>query len=108
MSIIKMKIKKNDDVIVLVGKDKGKVGKVVKAMPKDNKVIVTGVNQVQKHQKADASGNKAGIITKNLPINVSNVSLMDPKTGKATRVGFKTTKEGKKVRFAKKSGEIIN
>ncbi len=103
----KMKIKKNDDVIVIAGKDKGKTGKVIKAMPKENKVVVTGVNQVQRHQKADAMGNKAGIVTKNLPIDVSNVSLVDPKSGKATKVGFKTTKDGKKVRFAKKSGETI-
>lgn len=103
----KMKIKKNDDVIVIAGKDKGKTGKVIKAMPKENKVVVTGVNTVKRHQKADAMGNKAGIVTKNLPIDVSNVSLVDPKSGKPTKVGFKTTKDGKKVRFAKKSGETI-
>lgn len=104
--MVKMKIKKNDDVIVITGKDKGKVGKVIQAMPKENKVIVTGVNQVKRHQKADAMGNKSGIITKNLPINVSNVALVDPKTGKATKIGYKV-ENGKKIRFAKKSGETI-
>ena len=103
----KMKIKKNDEVIVLTGKDKGKTGKVITAMPKERKVIVAGVNQVQRHRKADAQGNKAGVITKNLPIDVSNVAIVDPKTGKATKVGVKLTSDGKKVRFAKKSGETL-
>ena len=103
----KMKIKKNDEVIVLTGKDKGKTGKVITAMPKERKVIVAGVNQVQRHRKADAMGNKAGVVTKNLPIDVSNVAIVDPKTGKATKVGVKLTSDGKKVRFAKKSGETL-
>lgn len=103
----KMKIKKNDEVIVLTGKDKGKKGKVITAMPAEHKVIVAGVNQVQRHRKADAIGNKAGVVTKNLPIDVSNVAIVDPKSGKATRVGFKVTSEGNKVRFAKKSGETL-
>ena len=103
----KMKIKKNDEVIVLTGKDKGKKGKVITAMPAEHKVIVAGVNQVQRHRKADAMGNKAGVVTKNLPIDVSNVAILDPKTGKATKVGVKLTSDGKKVRFAKKSGETL-
>ena len=100
-----MKIKKNDDVIILTGKYKGKKGKVLKAMPKENKVIVAGINLVKRHQKPSQE-NAGGIITKEMPIDVSNVSLMDPKDGKPTRVGYKI-KDGKKVRFAKKSGEII-
>ncbi len=100
-----MKIKKNDDVIILTGKYKGKKGKVLKAMPKENKVIVAGINLVKRHQKPGQE-NAGGIITKEMPIDVSNVSLMDPKDGKPTRVGYKI-KDGKKVRFAKKSGEII-
>ena len=103
-----MKIKKNDDVIVIAGRDKGKVGKVVRAIPKENKVVVSGINMAKRHQKADASGNKAGIVQKNLPIDASNVALVDPKTGKPTRVGYKTLKDGKKVRVAKKSGETID
>lgn len=100
-----MKIKKNDDVIILTGKYKGKKGKVLKAMPKENKVIVAGINLVKRHQKPSQE-NAGGIITKEMPIDVSNVSLMDPKDGKPTRVGYKI-KDEKKVRFAKKSGEII-
>lgn len=103
----KLKIKKGDDVIVLAGKDKGKKGKVQKVMIAENKAIVSGVNVVKKHQKADAYGNKAQIVEKELPVNVSNLSLMDPKSGKATRAGYKTLKDGKKVRVAKKSGEVI-
>ena len=103
----KMKIKKNDEVIVLTGKDKGKTGKVITAMPKERKVVVAGINQVQRHRKADAMGNKAGVVTKNLPIDVSNVAIVDPKTGKATKVGVKLTSDGKKVRFAKKSCETL-
>ena len=101
------KIKKGDTVKVITGKDKGKKGKVITAMPAEHKVIVAGVNQVQRHRKADAMGNKAGVVTKNLPIDVSNVAIVDPKSGKATRVGFKVTSEGNKVRFAKKSGETL-
>ena len=103
----KMKIKKNDTVIVISGKDKGKKGKVITAMPKEHKVIVSGVNLVKRHKKADAMGNKAGVFTKNLPIDVSNVAILDSKTEKPTRVGFKIVEDGKKVRFSKKSGEVL-
>ena len=102
-----MKIKKGDKVQVITGAYKGTVAEVTRVIPKENKVVVAGVNQVKRHQKADAMGNKAGIITKNLPIDVSNVAIVDPKSGKATKVGFKLTSDGKKVRFAKKSGETI-
>ncbi|MDR3126440.1 MAG: 50S ribosomal protein L24 [Rickettsiales bacterium] len=103
----KLKIKKNDDVIVIAGKDKGKAGKVLRAIPGENRVIVAGVNTVKKHQKADASGRKAGIVSKNLPIHASNVALADPKTGKPTRVGYATDKDGKKIRIAKRSGQAV-
>lgn len=103
----KMKIKKNDTVIVISGKDKGKKGKVITAMPKEHKVIVSGVNLVKRHKKADAMGNKAGVFTKNLPIDVSNVAILDPKTEKPTRIGFKIVEDGKKIRFSKKSGEVL-
>ena len=102
------KIKKDDEVIVIAGKDKGKSGKVVRSIPKEGKVVVSGVNVVKRHQKADAMGNKAGIVEKTLPINTSNVAIRDPKTGKPSRVGIKTLSDGKKVRFAKKSGEVID
>ncbi|MDR1694818.1 MAG: 50S ribosomal protein L24 [Lactobacillaceae bacterium] len=102
----KLKIKKGDQVIVLSGEDKGKTGEVVRAMPKDNKVVVQGINLVKRHQKPSQT-NPGGIITKEAPIHVSNVSLIDPKSGKATKVGYKEVK-GSKVRFARKSGEVID
>lgn len=102
----KLKIKKGDQVIVLSGEDKGKTGEILRAMPKDNKVLVQGINLVKKHQKP-SQANPGGIITKEAPIHVSNVSLIDPKSGKATKVGYKDVK-GNKVRFARKSGEVID
>ena len=101
-----MKIKKGDNVIVLAGKNKGKKAKVLRALPKENKVIVEGVNVVKKHQKSSKSGKKGETVEKTLPIHVSNVALLDPKSGKATRVTYK--KEGdKKIRVAQKSGQKI-
>jgi len=101
------KIKKGDKVIVLTVKDKGKTAEVIKAMPKENKVVIQGVNVVKKHQKP-TQGNPGGIVTKELPIDASNVAIVDPKDGKPTRVGFKFLKDGKKVRFAKRSGDVID
>ncbi|MBO7257579.1 MAG: 50S ribosomal protein L24 [Alphaproteobacteria bacterium] len=101
-----MKIKKGDQVIVITGRDKGKTGEVTKAMPKENKVLVSGINLVKRHTKPTQE-NAGGIISKELPIHVSNVALIDPKSGKATRVGIKVEKDGSKVRVAKKSGEVI-
>lgn len=100
-----MKIKKGDQVIVITGRDKGKTGEVLKSMPKDNKVLVQGINLVKKHQKPTQE-NAGGIQTKEAPIHVSNVALIDPKSGKATRVGFKIVND-QKVRVAKRSGEVI-
>lgn len=102
-----MKIKKGDKVIVITGKDKGKTGEVTKAMPKDEKVIVSGINMVKRHQKATQE-NAGGIVSKEAAIHVSNVAIVDPKTGKASRMGSKTIDGGRKVRFAKKSGEVID
>lgn len=100
----KMKIKKNDTVIVLSGDDKGKIGVVKQAMPKENKVIVEGVNLVKRHTKPSQT-NPGGIVTKEAAINVSNVAIT--KDGKATKVGYKVV-DGKKVRFARKSGDVID
>ncbi len=100
----KMKIKKNDTVIVLSGDDKGKIGIVKQAMPKENKVIVEGVNLVKRHTKPSQT-NPGGIVTKEAAINVSNVAIA--KDGKATKVGYKVV-DGKKVRFARKSGDVID
>lgn len=100
----KMKIKKNDTVIVLSGDDKGKIGVVKQAMPKENKVIVEGVNLVKRHTKPSQT-TPGGIVTKEAAINVSNVAIA--KDGKATKVGYKVV-DGKKVRFARKSGDVID
>lgn len=106
MANAKMKIKQGDKVIVLTGKDKGKKGEVLKAMPKESRVIVQGVNVVKKHNKPSQLS-AGGIEEKELSIHVSNVALVDPKEDKPTRVGYTTLKSGKKVRVAKKSGETM-
>ncbi len=102
-----LKIKKGDHVIVLAGRDKGKHGEVVKMVPKENRVLVRGVNVVRRHQRQTASL-EGGIISKEAPIHISNLALEDPKDGKPTRVGFKFLDDGTKVRFAKRSGEVIS
>ena len=100
------KIKKGDRVVVLTGRDKGKQGEVLSVMPKENRALVRGVNIVRRHQKQTQSL-QAGIVSKEAPINLSNLGVEDPKDGKPTRVGFKVLEGGKKVRVAKRSGEII-
>jgi large subunit ribosomal protein L24 len=100
------KIKKGDQVIVLAGRDKGKKGEVFQVMPKDGRALVRGVNMVRRHQRQSAQ-QEGGIIAKEAPIHVSNLALEDPKDGKSTRVGFKRLDDGRKVRFAKRSGEVI-
>ncbi|QMW24473.1 50S ribosomal protein L24 [Sandaracinobacteroides saxicola] len=101
------KIRKGDRVIVLTGKDKGREGDVVRAMPKDGKVVVQGVNMIARHTKATQADPQGGIKRREAAIAVSNVAIKDPKTGKPTRVGFEV-RDGKKVRVAKGSGEVIN
>ncbi len=102
----KLKIKKGDKVIVLAGKDKGKTGEILRILREENRAVVRGVNVVKKHQRPSAAG-AGGIVEKELSIHISNIALADPKTGKATRVGYKI-KDGVKVRIAKKSGETVN
>lgn len=106
MSNAKLKIKKGDQVIILTGKDKGAKGEVLKTLPAERRVIVQGVNIVKKHNKP-TQFSAGGIEQKELSIHVSNVALADPKSGKPTRVGYKTLKDGKKVRMARKSGETV-
>ena len=103
----KLHIKKNDTVVVLAGEDKGKTGKVLKVLVEKNRALVEGVNMVSKSTKPSAQNPQGGIVKQEAPIHISNLSLVDPKSGKATRVGIKVTEEGKKVRIAKKSGEGI-
>lgn len=100
-----MKIVKGDHVIVISGKDKGKEGEVVRALPKDDKVVVNGVNTAKKHQKAQKQNQQAGIIDVDMPVHVSNVMLVHK--GKPTRVGYKIQDDGTKVRVAKRTGEVI-
>ena len=103
----KLHIKKDDTVIVLAGEDKGKTGKVLKVLVEMNRAIVEGVNIVSKSAKPSAKNPQGGIVKMEAPIHISNLSLIDPKSGKATRVAVKKTDDGKKVRIAKKSGEEI-
>ena len=103
----KLHIKKNDTVVVLAGEDKGKTGKVLKVLVEKNRALVEGVNMVSKSTKPSAMNPQGGIVKQEAPIHISNLSLIDPKSGKATRVGIKVTEDGKKVRIAKKSGEEI-
>ena len=100
------KIKKGDQVIVLAGRDKGKKGEVFQVVPKEGRALVRGVNVVRRHQRQSAR-EEGGIIAKEAPIHLSNLALQDPRDGKPTRVGFKTLDDGRKVRFAKRSGEVI-
>lgn len=102
-----MKIKKNDTVIVIAGKDKGKTGKVIKALPKRDMIVIAGVNMKKKHQRPQKSGQKGQIIEKTLPIHVSNAMIIDPSTGKMSRVGKKMVGD-KFVRISKKSGKEIS
>lgn len=104
------KLKKGDEVIVIAGKDKGKKGSILRVVTDTNRLVVSGVNMVKRHQKADRA-NAGGIVMKESTIHASNVMLVDPKEGKPSRVGFKLVGKGeeqKKVRFAKRSGEVVN
>jgi large subunit ribosomal protein L24 len=101
------KIKKGDRVIVTTGRDKGKKGEVIKVFPTENRALVSGVNTVKRHQK-QTQRQQGGIVSKELPVQLSNLAHVDPKSGEATRVGWKILGDGRRVRFAKKSGEVID
>jgi len=103
----KFKIRKGDHVVLLTGKDKGKNGEVLKVMRKENRALVHGVNMIKRHQKQSAQQD-GGIITREASVHISNLALEDPKDGKPTKVGYKTLKDGRKVRFARRSGEVID
>ena len=102
-----VKIKKGDRVVVTTGRDKGKKGEVLKVFPKEDRALVSGVNVAKRHQKQTAKL-QGGIVNKEAPIQLSNLAHIDPKSGEATRIGFKFLNDGRKVRFAKKSGEVID
>ncbi|PZX03606.1 large subunit ribosomal protein L24 [Psychrobacillus insolitus] len=101
-----MHVKKGDKVMVIAGKDKGKTGVILTSFPKKDRVLVEGVNIIKKHMKPNQANPQGGIVSQEAAIHVSNVMLIDPKTGEPTRVGYKV-EDGKKVRVAKKSGEVI-
>ena len=101
------KIKKGDRVVVLAGRDRGRTGEVIQMMPRDDRALVRGVNVVKKHQK-QTMNQEGGIISKEAPIHLSNLAVADPKDGKPTRVGFRLLDDGRKVRFAKRSGDPID
>ena len=106
--MVKLKIKKNDTVVVLAGTSKGKEGKVIKVYLSTNRAIVEGVNMISKHTKPNAANPQGGILKQEASINISNLMIVDPKSGQPTRIGRKRDeKTGKLVRFAKKSGEVI-
>ncbi len=103
----KFHIKKGDLVFVNAGVDKGKQGKVLEVLPKEERAIVEGINMVSKHTKPNAANPQGGIIKKEAPIHISNLNVVDPSTNKPTRIGRKLDDKGKLVRFAKKSGEVL-
>lgn len=104
---LKLKIRKGDKVVVTTGKDKGKKGEVLKVLREENRAVVQGVNIVRRHQRQTPQA-EGGIIAKEAPIHISNIAVEDPKDGSASRVGFKTLDDGRKVRVAKRSGEVID
>ena len=103
----KLRLKKGDEVVVLTGRDRGKTGEVTKIVLKKNQVIVQGVSVAKRHTAPSAS-NPGGIVDKEMPIDISNVALIDPKDRKPTKIGYRFLEDGRKVRFAKRSGEVID
>jgi len=103
-----MHVKKGDEVIVISGKDKGKRGRVLAVYPKKSRVLVEGVNVVKKHMRPSPKNQRGGIFELEAPIHVSNVLPVDPKTGQPTRIGYKVLEDGRKVRYAKRSGAILD
>jgi large subunit ribosomal protein L24 len=101
------KIKKGDRVVVLTGRDKGQRGEVLRVLTSEKRALVQGVNMVRRHQRQSAQS-EGGIVSKEMPIHLSNLALEDPESGKPTRTGFKTLEDGRKVRVAKASGEVID
>ncbi|MBM3554960.1 MAG: 50S ribosomal protein L24 [Alphaproteobacteria bacterium] len=101
------KIRKGDRVVVLTGREKGKKGEVIRVAPREDRAWVSGLNMVKRHQKP-AGGRAGGIEDKEAPLHLSNLAHEDPKDGRPTRVGFRTLEDGRKVRFAKRSGEVID
>ncbi len=104
---VKIRLKKGDKVVVLAGKDKGKHGEIVRMIPRELRAVVAGVNMIKRHTRQTQT-TAGGIIEREAPIHVSNLAIEDPRDGQPSRVGFKTLEDGRKVRFAKRSGEVID
>src|SRR5690349_631920 len=102
------RIKKGDRVVVLAGKDKGRQGEVLKVVPDEDRVVVQGVQVVKRHQRQGPGNPQGGIVSREAAVHLSNVAHVDPKDGKPTRIGFRFLENGRKVRFAKRSGELID
>ena len=103
----KLKVRKGDTVAVVTGREKGRTGEVLRAIPKERRVVVQGVNMVKRHTRPSPAS-PGGVIEKEAALHISNVALIDPKDGKPTRVGFRRLEDGRKVRYAKRSGEVID
>jgi large subunit ribosomal protein L24 len=103
----KLKIKKGDSVVVITGRDKGKTGEVLRVLPADSRIIVQGINVAKRHARP-RMGDPGGIIEKELTIHISNVAHIDPRSSRPTRIGYKNLDDGRKVRFARRSGEVID
>ena len=101
------KIKKGDKVVVITGRDKGRTGEVLRVIPKEDRAVVQGIHMLKRHQKQTQT-QEAGIVSREGPIHLSNLACADPRDGKPTRVGFKILEDGRKVRFAKRSGDLID
>lgn len=104
----KLHVKKDDTVMIITGKDKGKKGRVIAAYPRENRVLVEGINMVKKHTRPSQMNQAGGIVEQEAAIHVSNVMHIDPKSGQVTRIGYKVLDNGKKVRVAKRSGAVID
>jgi large subunit ribosomal protein L24 len=104
----KFRIRKGDRVIVLAGRDRGRQGEVLRVLREERRVLVQGVNMVKRHTRPSAQTGTGGIIEKEAPVHISNVACIDPKTGQRTRVGYKHLEDGRKVRVAKRSGEVLD
>lgn len=104
----KWKVKKGDRVIILAGRDKGKVGEILRMYPSDSRALVQGVNMVKRHTAPSQTAGRGGIVEKEAPVHISNLAHVDPKDSTATRVGWRNLEDGRKVRYAKKSGEVID
>jgi len=104
---VKVRLRKGDKVVVLAGKDKGKRGEILRMIPRENRAVVAGVNMIKRHTRQTPTS-QGGIIEREAPIHVSNLAIQDPRDGAPSRVGFRTLEDGRKVRVAKRSGEVID